>query len=136
MEGILTKGLYSNWIAFPSLRVSCELSDFSDLFWNREQLENIIENDFDVETILLVINELKLLFDQDSQSYFDGQKFMSQREYIFWLENQCEILSIQMLKLQMKLESFIDENLEEEFDDERNQYHNTMRFQYEDTIFE
>lgn len=61
---------------------------------------------------------------------------MSQREYIFWLENQCEILSIQMLKSQMKLECFIDENLEEELDDERNQYLNTMRFQYEDTIFE
>lgn len=63
VEGILTKGLYSNWIAFPALRVSCDLSDFSDLFWNREQLEYIIENDFDVETILLVIDELKLLFD-------------------------------------------------------------------------
>ena len=136
INGILSKGIYYNWIAFPSLNISCQLADFSDSFWNGEQLFNIFHNDFDVSTVLMTINELKGLFDLDHQSYTDGHKFMSVREYIFWLENQCEILSCQMIDMQTRFESLLDIDLEEELSDERNQYHNMMRFQYDDTIFE
>lgn len=136
IEGILIYGIHYNWIAFPTFFVSCQLADFSDKFWNREQLETIFENVFDVETILLAIDELKSLFDKDVQSYSDGYKFMSQREYIFWMENQCEILSVQMINLQTKLESLTDYELDEDLSNERNEYHNTMRFQYEGTAFE
>lgn len=84
----------------------------------------------------MTINELKGLFNQDHQSYTDGHKFMSVCEYIFWLENQCEILSYQMIEMQTRFESQLDIDLEEELSDERNQYHDMMRFQYDDTIFE
>lgn len=136
IDGILSQGIYYNWIAFPSLNVSCELADLSDSFWNEEQLSNILHNDFDVSTVLMTINELKGLFNQDHQSYTDGHKFMSVCEYIFWLENQCEILSYQMIEMQTRFESQLDIDLEEELSDERNQYHDMMRFQYDDTIFE
>ena len=136
IEGILSKGIYYNWIAFPSLNTSCQLAVLSDSFWKEEQLFNILHNDFDVTTVLMTINELKGLFNQNHQSYTDGHKFMSVREYIFWLENQCEILSCQMIEMQTRFESMLDIDLEEELSDERNQYHDMMRFQYDDTIFE
>ena len=136
IEGILSKGVYYNWIAFPSLNTSCQLADFSDSFWNEEQLFNVFHNDFDVSTVLMTISELKDLFSQDYQSYTDGYKFMSTREYIFWLENQCEVLSYQMIEMQTRFESQLNIDLEEELLDERNQYHDMMRFQYDDTIFE
>lgn len=75
IEGILSKGVYYNWIAFPSLNTSCQLADFSDSFWNEEQLFNVFHNDFDVSTVLMIISELKDLFSQDYQSYTDGYKF-------------------------------------------------------------
>lgn len=136
VEGILSRGIHYNWIAFPSLHISCQLADFSDSFWNREQLSDIFDNDFDVETVLMVIEQLRFLFDQDHQSYTDGHKFMSSREYIFWLENQCEILSCQMVWIQTKFEDLIDDDLVDKLLDERVEYHNQMRFQYDDTIFE
>lgn len=136
VEGILTRGVHYNWIAFPSLRVSCQLADFSDLFWNREQLESIFDNDFDIETVLMIIDELRFLFDQEYQSYTDGYKFMSTSEYVFWIENQCEILSVQLMNLHLKIENLTGDNLEKQLLEERNEYHNTMRFQYDDTIFE
>ena len=58
IEGILSKGVYYNWIAFPSLNTSCQLADFSDSFWNEEQLFNVFHNDFDVSTVLMTISEL------------------------------------------------------------------------------
>lgn len=136
IERILSKGVYYNWIAFPSLNTSCQLADFSDSFWNEEQLFNVFHNDFDVSTVLMTISELKDLFSQDYQSYTDGYKFMSTRDYIFWLENQCEVLSYQMIEMQTRFESQLNIDLEEELLDERNQYHDMMRFQYDDTIFE
>ena len=63
IEGILSRGIHFNWIAFPSLGISCQLSDFSDTFWNTEQLDSIFNNPFDVDTALLIIYNLKQIFE-------------------------------------------------------------------------
>lgn len=136
LEGILNRGTHYNWIAFPSLQISCQLADFNDIYWNAEQLSDIFDNDFDVDTVLMIIKEAKDLFNQDHQSYSDGHKFMSIHEYIFWLENQCEVLSYQLIKLQAQAERLLHRNLQDELEEERKEFHDTMRFQYDDAIFE
>lgn len=40
-----------------------------------------------------------------------------------------------MIDMQTRFESLLNIDLEEELSDERNQYHDMMRFQYDDTIF-
>ena len=136
LEGILNRGTHYNWIAFPSLQISCQLADFNDIYWNAEQLSDIFDNDYDVDTVLMIIKEAKDLFNQDHQSYSDGHKFMSIHEYIFWLENQCEVLSYQLIKLQAQAERLLHRNLQDELEEERKEFHDTMRFQYDDAIFE
>ena len=136
IEGILSKGIHYNWIAFPSLHLSCQLADFNDIFWNAEQLNDLFDNPFDADTVLMVISELKDLFEQDCQTYFDGHRFMSKSEYIFWLENECEILSVQLDKLQLAAQEVLDDDFADTLQKEKNDYHNSMRFQYDDTIFE
>ena len=61
---------------------------------------------------------------------------MSVHEYIFWLENQCEVLSYQLIKLQAQAERLLHRNLQDELEEERKEFHDTMRFQYDDAIFE
>lgn len=74
------------------------------------------------------ICELKSMFDDESQ-YFDGKRFLSQREYIFWLEYECESLSRQIIKFEMAIEnSEVDKWLERE----RVEYYKYMRIQYDD----
>lgn len=135
-EGIISRGIHYNWIAFPSRHVSCQLASFSDSFWNREHLEEIFNNQYDVNNVLLIIDELTPLFNQDRQSYFNGQKYMSKNEYIFWLENQCEILSAQMVILEIEIEKLEGRNDSYQRKKERDDYHDIMRFQSDDTIFE
>lgn len=132
IEGILSKSISYNWIAFPSLHVCCQLADLDDVFWNSEQLKDLFDNTFDVDTILMAISELKDLFEQDHQTYFNGQNFLSKNEYIFWLENECEILSSQLMEAQEVLGADFNHKLQKEKKD----FHNMMRFQYDDAIFE
>lgn len=103
LHGFLTKSLYFNWIAFPELNVCCQLSSFDDVFWNEEALASIFDSPHLVHSALLIISRLKPMFDSDS-SYFDGRHFISFREYLFWLETECESLSQQLIEF----ESYID----------------------------
>lgn len=100
-SGILGVGTYYNWIAFPSIGYACELADFFDDFWNMESLSAHF-NEYDGKAILTIIHEVsELLQFGITHNYTDGKRFMSQREYIFWLENECESLSYQITKLEM-----------------------------------
>ena len=92
IHGILNKGHYFNWIAFPELNVCCELASFDDVFWNKEALSLIFKSSYQITSVLNVIEHLKSMFNDDS-AYFDGHHFVSTREYIFWLETECESLS-------------------------------------------
>ena len=137
VDGVIGRGIQYNWIAFPSLNISCQLADFSDEYWNSEQLYDIFKgNTCYVRLTLLAINEMKNLFEQDYQDYSDGYKFMSKNEYIFWLQNQCEIISSQMLELEMRIEDELHLELREELEEERNEFHKQMRDEYDDAIFE
>lgn len=126
--GVLSVGNSFNWIAFPELNVCCQLAHFDDEFWNLESLCSIIPSKEDVKTIMSTIRELKSMFDDDSQ-YFDGKRFLSQHEYIFWLEYECESLSRQIIKFETAIEnSEVDKWLERE----RVEYYKYMRIQYDD----
>lgn len=131
MHGILTKGNYFNWIAFPELNVCCELASFDDVFWNEESLSTIFNSSNQIKIILKVIKELKSSF-EDSRTYFDGHHFISTREYIFWLENECESLSRQLIEFESHLDvGDIDKWLEHA----RLDYYKYMREQYSKDAF-
>ena len=90
-------------LLFLKLNVCCQLSSFDDVFWNEEALASIFDSPHLVHSALLIISRLKPMFDSDS-SYFDGRHFISFREYLFWLETECESLSQQLIEF----ESYID----------------------------
>lgn len=52
IDGILSQGIYYNWIAFPSLNVSCELADLSDSFGMR--------NSFPIFSTMILMYQLFL----------------------------------------------------------------------------
>lgn len=62
LEGALTRGIHYNWLALPQLEVSCQLANLDDDFWNREQISGILENPYDVETLIMTIHELSKQF--------------------------------------------------------------------------
>lgn len=131
IHGILTKGNYFNWIAFPELNVCCELASFDDEFWNEESLSTIFKSSHQIEIILQVIKHLKSLF-EDSTTYFDGHHFISTREYIFYLETECESLSRQLIEFKTHL-NIGDVNKWLELS--RLEYYKYMREQYSEDAF-
>lgn len=131
IHGILTRGNYFNWIAFPELNVCCELASFDDVFWNEESLSSIFKSSDQVKIILYVIKELESLLEDDT-TYFDGQHFISTREYIFWLENECESLSRQLIEFESHLDAGdVDKWLEHA----RLDYYRYMRNQHSKDAF-
>ena len=130
LHGTLTKGTYFNWIAFPSMGVSCELADLDDHFWNEESLSRIIPSNLDIETILELIDYLKFMFDDDE--YFDGKRFISKSEYIFWLENECESLSRQLIEWEVHTQN---DDVDKWLEYNRLQYYKYMREQYDKNTF-
>lgn len=131
IHGILTKGSYFNWIAFPELNVCCELASFDDEFWNYEAICSIIPSPDQIETILNVIKNLKSLF-EDNKNYFNGHRFISTREYLFWLESECESLSRQLIEFESRID---DEDIDKWLEHERVNYYKYMREQYDNDAF-
>lgn len=132
IHGILTKGIYFNWIAFPELNVCCELASLNDIYWNSDALNSIFESIDYVNIILHVINHLTSMFDEEEITYFDGHHFISTREYIFWLEHECESLSRQLVEFEMYINNGdVDKWLEHA----RLDYYRYMREQYSKEAF-
>lgn len=131
IHGILGKGNYFNWISFPELNVSCELASFDDVFWNEESLSSIFKSSNQVELILKVIKKLKSMFDEDS-NYFDGHQFLSTREYLFWLETECENLSRQLIEFESHIEC---DDVHQWLERARLDYYKYMREQYSKDAF-
>lgn len=132
IHGILTKGIYFNWIAFPELNVCCELASLNDIYWNSEALNSIFESIDYINIILHVINLLTSMFDEEEITYFDGHHFISTREYIFWLEHECESLSRQLVEFEMHINNGdVDKWLEHA----RLDYYRYMREQYSKKAF-
>ena len=126
IHGILNKGHYFNWIAFPEFNVCCELASFDDVFWNEEALSLIFKSPNQITSVLNVIEHLKSMFNDDS-TYFDGHHFVSTREYIFWLETECESLSRQLLEFELHLEN---NDVDKWLEYARLNYYKYMREQY------
>lgn len=131
INGFISRGSHYNWLALPIIGVACQLSSFEDSYWNGEQVYRLLDNPFDAEVITFIIPIVGSMFNKESQDHFDGKQFLSLREYIFWLENECEALSNQICKLEVKLDNFDSKDLL--YDSE--QYHITMREQYDVDIF-
>lgn len=51
---------YGNFICIPNHDVGCELSDFSDVFWNRERLSSQLKK-VDAVTVACALSHLKEL---------------------------------------------------------------------------
>lgn len=126
IHGILNKGHYFNWIAFPEFNVCCELASFDDVFWNEEALSLIFKSPNQITSVLNVIEHLKSMFN-DNSTYFDGHHFVSTREYIFWLETECESLSRQLLEFELHLEN---NDVDKWLEYARLNYYKYMREQY------
>lgn len=56
-HALVGKYAFGLFIAFPQLGKSCELSDFSDLFWNTESIGRIF-NKRDTKTIVIALTLL------------------------------------------------------------------------------
>lgn len=131
IHGILARGNYFNWISFPELNVSCELASFDDDFWNEESLCSIFKSSNQIEMILDIIKCLKHMFEDDI-NYFDGHKFISTREYIFWLETECEMLSQQLIEIESKINC---DEIDKWLKHLRIDYYKYMREQYDKDAF-
>lgn len=127
LNGILGKGIYFNWISFPKLGVSCELSHFSDVFWNQEQLLQMFDDPFLVNEVSDFVKNIESFFEPD-EVYFDGKRFVNTKEYIFWLESHCEACSNQLIKMEILLDHVgidygqTDEEMLNEYQELRKQY--------------
>ncbi len=53
-----------NYLCVPNMNFGCELSHFSDTFWNAERIRQHIDNPVDVESLVCGINAL-CNFDED-----------------------------------------------------------------------
>lgn len=131
IHGILGRGVHFNWIAFPELNVSCELADFNDIYWNRESLSSIFKSSNQIDIVLKAIKNIESMFDEQT-IYFDGHHFISSREYIFWLESECEALSIQLTEFETYIES---DEVYKWLERARLSYYEYMREQYSNDDF-
>lgn len=59
-HAIIGKHRYGNFICIPNHNVGCELSDFSDEFWNRERLSGQLKK-VDAVTVACGLTHLKEL---------------------------------------------------------------------------
>ncbi len=55
---------YGNYLCIPNHEVGCELSDFSDTFWNEERLRRLIGK-VDAVTVVTGLTYLPALADND-----------------------------------------------------------------------
>ena len=55
---------YGNYLCIPSHDVGCELSDFSDIFWNEERLRSLMRR-VDAVTVATGLVHLSALADDD-----------------------------------------------------------------------
>ena len=72
--GFLGKGTHYNWLSLPQLGISLELSDFSDDFWNTEQLAQSIDDPVLIDLLSCVLHDLEHLFGKSKQDCFDGKR--------------------------------------------------------------
>ncbi len=127
LNEILGKGIHFNWTSFPKLDVGCELSYFSDAFWNQEQLLQFFENLFLLNAVSDLIKDIKTSFDPEKNS-FDGKYFVNTEEYVFCLESYCEASSNQLVKMEILFDytdidyGQIDEETLAEYEEIRKQY--------------
>lgn len=117
LSGILGKGMKYNWVSFPELQTSCQLSYFNDTYWNSEKLADIFNSKKLVKDLTNLIVFLSDMFDKEEQDFYDGKRFMSIREYVFWLEQENESLER-------------DELITEWEKDKHLEYYQWMREQY------
>ncbi len=59
-HAIIGRHHYGNFICIPNHDVGCELSDYSDVFWNRERLSGQLKK-ADAVTIAYALSHLKEL---------------------------------------------------------------------------
>lgn len=121
VEGILGCGIHYNWIALPKLKICCELAHFDDSFWNFEILLASLGNELVCKQLIAIIRCVHPLLKETSQSFFDGKNYLSTKEYIYYLECECESLSIQLA--QADASHYDDET-------ERLEYYQKMRSQF------
>ena len=55
---IAGKYQYGNYLCVPNLDFGCELSYFSDSFWNAERIGQHLDNPYDVESLVCGIKAL------------------------------------------------------------------------------
>ncbi|PWJ51574.1 DUF6618 family protein [Faecalicatena contorta] len=60
LHAIIGKHRYGNYICIPNHDVGCELSDYSDVFWNRERLSKQLK-EADAITVAYALCHLKEL---------------------------------------------------------------------------
>lgn len=126
--GFLGKGTHYNWLSLPQLGISLELSDFSDDFWNTEQLAQSIDDPVLIDLLSCVLHDLEHLFGKSKQDCFDGKNFITAREYTFWLECECESRSRQLLRFENDL--FSSKMSQKDLDEDRLNYYVYSREQY------
>ncbi|MCC2832798.1 MAG: hypothetical protein ACLUQK_04945 [Clostridium sp.] len=126
--GFLGKGTHYNWLSLPQLGISLELSDFSDDFWNTEQLAQSIDDPVLIDLLSCVLHDLEHLFGKSKQDCFDGKNFITAREYTFWLECECESRSRQLLQFENDL--FSSKMSQKDLDEDRLNYYVYSREQY------
>lgn len=126
--GFLGKGTHYNWLSLPQLGISLELSDFSDDFWNTEQLAQSIDDPVFIDLLSCVLHDLEHLFGKSKQDCFDGKNFITAREYTFWLECECESRSRQLLQFENDL--FSSKMSQKDLDEDRLNYYVYSREQY------
>ena len=126
--GFLGKGTHYNWLSLPQLGISLELSDFSDDFWNTEQLAQSIDDPVLIDLLSCVLHDLEHLFCKSKQDCFDGKNFITAREYTFWLECECESRSRQLLQFENDL--FSSKMSQKDLDEDRLNYYVYSREQY------
>lgn len=55
---------YGNYLCIPNHDIGCELSDFSDIFWNEERLRSLMRK-VDAVTVATALVHLPALADDD-----------------------------------------------------------------------
>lgn len=126
--GFLGKGNHFNWLSLPQLCISIELANFSDDFWNREQLSTCVEDPLLIDLLMNVIHDLSHYFGLDKQDCFDGKNFITTKEYTFWLECECESLSRQLIQVEDGLHPA--KQTQDDLDEDRLRYYVYSRQQY------
>ena len=59
-HAIIGKHIYGYYICIPNLYMGCELSDYEDVFWNRERLSTVLKKT-DATTVAYALTHLKEL---------------------------------------------------------------------------